>query len=165
MRKTFLAAVSVLLCSHDIASPLGAQSTASSAPRSVSRCSSGLRGGGPECAQGRRLLIVVTMNGSEPSPGLLTIVSMASSAGGVFALTPSNATSADSAVYAVMNVTRDAANYRIDQSIAGAKVRSPDNCRGYSTGSSDDMAFGAQLPLETQKLVRCVQYARGAPSP
>jgi hypothetical protein len=105
------------------------------------------------------------MNGSEPSPALRSIIGMGSIAGGVFALTPNNATAADSAFFAVMNLTRDAAgNYRIDRSIAGAKVRTPDNCRGYSTGSADDMGFGAYLALETQKIVRCVQNARGAPS-
>ena len=87
---------------------------------------------------------------------------MAASAGGAFALNPTNATAADSLLYAVMAVRRDAkGNYRFDQSIAGSRVRSPNNCRGYSTGSADDMGFGAQLALETQKLVRCVQEARG----
>ena len=165
MRKAFLGAVSVLLISHPIASPLRAQSTASGAPRLISKCSSGLRGGGPECAQDRRLLIVVTVNGSVPSPVMLSVIGIASISGGAFALTPSNATSVDSVVYAVLNVTRDAElSYRIDRSIAGAKVGSTDNCRGYSTGFADDMGFGAQLTLETQKLVRCAQHARGAPS-
>ena len=165
MRKAFLTAVLVFIYSPAVASDLVAQSTAASPPRSISSCSSGLRGGGPKCALDRRLLVDVTMNGSEPSPEISTILAMASSAGGAFALTPSNATSADSALYAVMKVTRNAdGNYRIDQRIAGSKVRSPDNCRGYSTGSADDMGFGAHLALETQKLVRCVQHARGAPS-
>ena len=163
MRKVVLAATFVLLSHHN---HLLAQTDSRSAPRPISSCSSGLRGGGPDCAPDRRLLVAVTVNGSEPSPVILMIVSTAASASGAFALNPSNATEADSAVYAVMSVRRDAqGNYRLDQSIAGAKVKSPDNCRGYSTGTADDMSFGATLALETQKLVRCVQRARGAPSP
>jgi hypothetical protein len=165
MRKAVLAAVSVILCSAMI-TPLGAQSIASSPQQSISKCSSGLRGGGPDCAQDRRLLIVVTMNGSEPSPELFGIIGLGSSTGGAFALTTSNATAADSAVYAVMSMTRDVeGNYRIDRRVAGSKVRSPENCRGSSTGSADDMGFGAFLALETQKLVRCVQHTRGARTP
>jgi len=105
------------------------------------------------------------MNGAEPSPELMSVIDMGSITGGAFALTPSNATAADSAIYAVMNVTRDAdGNYRIEQSIAGATVRSPDNCRASGTGVANDMGFGAFLALQTMKLVRCVQHARGAPS-
>jgi hypothetical protein len=162
MKKVFLAATFALLSHHIGASSLLAQSKSPSAPKSTSSCSSGLRGGGPECAPDRRLLVAVTVNGAEPSPGVLSIVAMAASAGGAFALNPTNATAADSLLYAVMAVRRDAkGNYRFDQSVAGSRVRSPNNCRGYSTGSADDMGFGAQLALETQKLVRCVQEARG----
>jgi hypothetical protein len=90
---------------------------------------------------------------------------MGAMAGGAFALTPDNATEADSAIYAVLNVRLDAeGNYRVDQSLAGSRVKSPDNCRGYSTGVGDDMSFGAHLALEAQKLVRCVQGARGPPT-
>ena len=164
MKKVFLATF-VLLSFHVVASKLPGQSNSPSAPRTISKCSSGLRGGGPDCAPDRRLLVAVTMNGTEPSPVVLTIVAMAASASGAFALTPSNATPADSSIYAVMAVTRDVeGKYRLDQSMAGSKVRSPDNCRGYSTGTLDDMGFGAHLALETQALVRCVQRARGAPT-
>ena len=162
MKKVFLAATFVVLANHIAASDLLAQANAPSTPRSISKCSSGLQGGGPDCAPDRRLLVAVTMNGTEPSPVVLTIVAMAASASGAFALTPTNATTADSSIYAVMTLKRDAeGNYRLDQSMAGSRVKSPDNCRGYSTGRADDMGFGAQLALETQKLVRCVQGARG----
>jgi len=165
MKKAFLAAVAVSLSAHAVALRLVGQVTPSSPPRSISRCSSGLPGGGPECATDRCLLIVVTMNGAEASPAMLGVIGMASSSSGAFALSPGNATSADSAVYAVMNVTRDAqGNYRIDRSIAGSTIKSSGNCRGSATGSADDMGFGAYLALETQKLVRCAQRARGAPS-
>jgi hypothetical protein len=96
---------------------------------------------------------------------MLGIIGLGSSAGGAFALTPGNATSADSTLYAVLNVTRDGQrNYRIDEKMAGSKAKSPDTCRGYTTGSADDVSFGALLALETQKLVRCVLHVRGASS-
>ena len=165
MKKYFFAATSLILATHSVASTLPAQASSPSAPRSISTCSSGLRGGGPDCAPDRRLLVVVTMNGTEASPEVLTIVAMAASSGGAFALTPTNATPADSTIYAVMSLRRDSrGNSRLDQSMMGSNVRSPDNCRGYSTGRGDDMSFGAYLALETQKLVRCVQKARGAPT-
>lgn len=164
MKKLFLTAT-LVLCSHIATSSLLAQAKPPDAPRSISRCSSGLRGGGPQCALDRRLLIAVTLNGTEPSPQIRTIIAMAASAAGAFALDQTNATTADSAIYAVMAVRRDAeGNYRLDQSIAGSSVREPDNCRGYSTGRADEMGFGAYLALETEKLVRCVQRARGARS-
>jgi hypothetical protein len=164
MKKRFFAATSLILATQSIASTLPAQANSPSAT-SVSTCSSGLRGGGPDCAPDRRLLVAVTMNGAEPPPEVLTVVGMAAGLGGAYALTPTNATLADSTIYAVMSISRDSQrNYRIDQGMMGSKVRSPDNCRGYSTGRLDDMAFGAYLALETQKLVRCVQAARGAPT-
>jgi hypothetical protein len=93
------------------------------------------------------------------------IVATASSASGAFALNSTNATTADSAIYPVMAVKRDAeGNYRLNQGMSGSKLKARDNCSSYSTGRADDMEFGAQLALETQKLVRCVQHARGAPS-
>lgn len=114
MRKVFLATALVLLSHHIVASPLLAQATSPSATRTISKCSSGLRGGGPDCASDRRLLVAVTMNGSEPSPEVLTIVAIAASASGAFALNPTNATDVDSAVYAVMSVRRDGrGNYRL----------------------------------------------------
>src|SRR5690242_7001231 len=165
MGKAILGAMLGLISYHAFASPVGAQTPAGNPPRSISRCTSGLSGGGPDCAPDRRLLIAVTMNGAAASGEVVSIVALAASAAGVFALTPENATAADSAMYGVLNFTRDAqGNYRIDQSIAGSKVRSPDNCRGSSTGASDDMGFGAYLALEVHALVRCVQNARGAPS-
>jgi hypothetical protein len=90
---------------------------------------------------------------------------MAATSSGAFALDPTNATTADSALYAVMAVKRDTeGNYRFDRSMAGSKLKATDNFRGYSSGRGDDMSLGAYLALETQKLVRCVQRARGAPS-
>lgn len=164
MKNIFFAATSLILATPSVASTLLAQASSPSA-RSISTCSSGLRGGGPDCAPDRRLLVVVTMNGTEASPDVLTVVGMAASSGGAFGLTPTNATPADSTIYAVMSIRRDSQrNYRIDRSMMGSKVRSPDNCRGYSTATLDDMSFGAYLALETQKLVRCVQAARGAPT-
>jgi hypothetical protein len=165
MKKVFFAATSLILVTLSVASTLLAQASSPSAPRSISKCSSGLRGGGPDCAPDRRLLVAVTMNGTEPSAEVLTIVGMAASSSGAFALTSTNATPTDSTIYAVMSIRRDSqGNYRLDRSMMGSKVTSPDNCRGYSTGTGDDMGFGAYLALETQKLVRCVQAARGAPT-
>ena len=164
MNKAFLAASILLLFSTPLATPLIAQSKSPNPPRRISSCASNLRGGGPNCAPDRRLLIVVTLNGAEAPPEILQIVGMGSMAAGAFALTPSNATPTDSAVFAVMDVSRDAqGNYRLDQRIAGSMVKSPDNCRAFSTGGADDMGFGAHLALESWKLVRCVQSARGAP--
>ena len=164
MKKAFLVAGLVFLSPDIVAPALLAQSNVPNPPRSISSCSSGLRGGGPNCALGRRLLIVVMLNGAEAPAELTQIVGMGAVAGGAFARTPSNATAADSAVYGVLELSRDAeGNYRVEQSTRGSMVRSPDNCRGFSTGRADDMSFGAQLALETQKLVRCVQSARGAP--
>ncbi len=166
MKKIFLSTTLVLFAQHIDSSSLMAQSNSPSAPRGISRCSSGLRGGGPDCLPDRRLLVAVTMNGNQPSPATRGIIGMAASAGGAFALDESNATPADSAIYAVMNVKRDAeGNYRFDESIAGSKVKATEGCRGYSTGSNDDMGFGAYLALEIQKLVRCVQQVRGIGSP
>lgn len=157
-----LFALGALLLSPGFVSNLPGQSVTPSAPRSISNCASDLRGGGLDCALNRRMLIVVTLNGSEPSGALLNVIAMAAPSAGVFALTPQNATASDSAFYAVINVRRDPdGNYRIDRSIAGSAVKDPDNCRGYSTGIQDDMGFGASLALETQSLVRCVQNARG----
>jgi hypothetical protein len=164
MKSAFLAATFVLVSHYVDSSSLLAQTNSPSAPRSISRCSSGLRGGGPECAPDRRLLIALTMNDSDPPPVMLTIVAVASNASGAFALDRTNATTADSAIYAVLTVQRDLeGNYRFDRSMAGSKLRATDNCRGYSTGRADEMGFGAFLALETQQLVRCVQRARGAP--
>lgn len=159
MSKGLLALTALLLLPR-----VGANLSAQSVPLTVSRgtCSGGLRGGGPDCQSDRRLLVVVTLNGSAPSPLIQSIIGMAAGAGGAFALTPQNATASDSSVYAVLNVSRDASgNYRIDESLAGSGVKAADNCRGYSTGGSDDMGFGAFLALRTEALVRCAQNARG----
>ena len=165
MKKVFLAVTFMILANHTVALALLAQANSPSQPRSISKCSSGLRGGGPDCAADRRLLVAVTLNGSEPSPEVLFVVAIAASASGAFALDPSDATKVDSAVYAVMTIRRDSqGNYTLDRSVAGAKVKSPDTCRGSSSGRADDMGFGAYLALQTQKLVRCVQSARGAPT-
>ena len=165
MKKVFFAATSLILATHIVSSTLLAQASSPSTPISISTCSSGLRGGGPDCAPDRRLLVAVTMNGTEPSSDILSVVGMAASSGGAYALTPTDATAGDSTTYAVISISRDSErNYRIDRSMTGTKVMSPDGCRGYSTGRLNDMGFGAYLALETQKLVRCVQAARGAPT-
>jgi len=163
MKKAVLAAGLILLSPGALPSPLNAQSNSPSSAN-VSTCSGGLRGGGPECAPDRRLLVVVTLNGGQAPPKMLHVVGLGAMAGGAFALSPYKATPADSAIYGVIDVSRGAdGSYRIDERTAGAKAGSPDNCHGYTTGSSDDMIFGAMLTLEAQKLVRCVQHARGAP--
>jgi hypothetical protein len=162
--KRAILAVSLVFLSIDVfPSPIVAQSNAPSSPRPASTCSSGLRGGGPDCAPSRRLLIVVRLNGAEAPVAMLQIASMGASAGGAFALDSRNATTADSALYAVIDLRRDAqGNYRVERSTAGSMVKPGDNCRGVSTGRLDDMGFGAYLALETQKLVRCVQNGRAA---
>jgi hypothetical protein len=163
MKKAILA-VSLVFLSFDVfPSPLAAQSTAPSSPRPISSCSSGLRGGGPDCAPSGRLLIVVRLNGAEAPVAMLEIAAMGTSSGGAFALNSRNATTADSALYGVIDLTRDSqGNYRIEQSTAGSMVKPGDDCRSVSTGRLDDMGFGAYLALATQKLVRCVQNERAA---
>ena len=166
MRRAFLAVATILFSPGILLSTCLAQSNAPPPPRSISRCASNLRGGGPDCAPDRRLLIVVTLNGADAPPQILQIVGMGAIAAGAFALSPDNATPTDSAIYAITAVTRDAeGNYRVEQRMAGSKVKSPDNCGGFSTGALDDMSFGAHLALESWRLVRCVQNARGAPWP
>ena len=119
MRKALLA-LGVLLVAPSLGSNLSAQSAPPSAVHGTSTCSSGLRGGGPNCLPTRRLLIVVTVNGSAPSPQIQSLIGLAASAGGAFALTPKNATASDSSVYAVLNVTRDGnGNYRIERESFG----------------------------------------------
>src|SRR5437868_2251977 len=121
MKKKYFATSLLYLSFHVFASSrLAAQSQATRTEQ-ISTCSSGLRGGGPECAADHRLLVVVRLNGAAAPASLLSIIALASSAGGAFALTPANATPADSAVYAVLDLTRDAAgNYRIAESTAGS---------------------------------------------
>src|SRR3954463_13608459 len=119
MKKGILAAAFIILGNHSVALPLLAQANSSNQARRISKCSSGHQGGGPNCAADRRLLIAVTLNGSQPSPDVLFVVSIAASASGAFALDPSDATKLDSAVYALMSVKRDSqGNYRVDRSIA-----------------------------------------------
>ncbi len=159
MRKKLFAASLLFLLFQVLAPRVDAQSTSA---QSIGRCSGGLRGGGPDCPPDHRLLIVVRLNGAAAPASLLSIVALAASAGGAFALMPANATSADSAVYAVLDLTRDASgNYRIAESTAGSRAQQPDYCEAEMTGGADDLAFGALLALETEKLVRCAHRALG----
>jgi hypothetical protein len=162
MKRAILAASLVFLSVDVFPSLVLAQSNAPTSARAVSTCSSGLRGGGANCAPERRLLIVVTLNGAEAPARIRNVVDAGASAGGAFALDSRDATARDSAAYGVIDVKRDAqGNYRVDQRATGSLFKSRDNCRGSSTGRLDDMGFGAYLALQTQQFVRCVQNSRG----
>lgn len=142
------------------AAVLGAQQTTTPAARSISSCTSGKPGGGPDCALDRRLLIDVRTHGTDAS-NLYGVIALSASSGGAFRLTPDQATSADSAVYSVIDVQRESSGaFRIEVSLQGSRFPGTRNCSGYETGSADDLDFGAILAIKTAQLVRCAQNAR-----
>jgi hypothetical protein len=143
------------------AAALGAQQPTPPTSKSISSCSSGRPGGGPDCAVDRRLLIDVRLRGAGAPEELGMVVSIGANSGGAFRLTPNQATSADSAVYGVIVVERDSSGeYRIEQSLQGSRVTNSRNCSGYGTGSGDDLQFGAFLAIESAQLARCAQSFR-----
>jgi hypothetical protein len=160
MLKQLLGAV-VAIAAMIIPGPgLSAQSPTPPPPKSTGSCSSGLSGGGPDCPLDRRMLIDVRRQGAGAPRELDEVVRIGASGAEVFPLTPDRATTTDSTVFAVIDVNRDSSGqYRIEESISGSLVTHPDNCRGFSTGKLDDLAFGAYLATITTRLVRCAQHA------
>jgi hypothetical protein len=135
--------------------------SAQSAPRLIATCSSGLSGGGPKCPLDRRLLIDVRRHGEGAPWELYEVVHLGASAADVFQLTPDQATTVDSTLYAILDVTRDTSGqYRIENSITGSRPRGSNSCSGSSTGKLDDLAFGAYLATATTQLARCAKHAR-----
>ena len=89
------------------------------------------------------------------------VIGLGASAAGIFRLVPAQATNADSAIYAVIDVDRDTAGaYRIDESIAGSRSTTSGGCGGFSTGNLSDLGFGAYLAMVTTQIVRCAETAR-----
>jgi hypothetical protein len=161
MCKQSLAAAVVLAATTISAPWISAQSTTAIPPKPIATCSSGLSGGGPNCPLDRRLLIDVRRHGEGAPPELYEVVDMGASAAGVFRITPEQATTGDSALYAIVDVTRDASGqYTIEESIAGSLLTGRSSCRGSSTGKLDDLAFGAYLATVTARLVRCAKRDR-----
>jgi hypothetical protein len=142
------------------AAGLSAQSPTPPPSKLTGSCSSGLSGGGSNCPLDHRVLIDVRRQGAGAPPELEQVVHIGASGAEVFSLTPDQATTADSTLFAVIRVNRDASGqYRIEESISGSLVTHPNNCRGCSTGTLDDLAFGAYLATVTTRLVRCAQHA------
>jgi len=162
MRKTLPRGILAFAATIVISPSLSAQSPAPPPPHSRATCATGLSGGGPGCPLDRRLLIEVRRHGAGAPAPVEQAVHEGASIAGVFRLSPDQATAADSTLYAIIDVQRDAAGqYRIEQSIAGSRVAHPQNCRGYSTGSnSDDLTFGSFLAVVSANLARCAHQAR-----
>lgn len=160
MFKQLLSAVVAFAAIIIPAPGLSAQSPTSPPPKLMGTCSSGLSGGGPKCSLDHRMLIDVRRQGAGAPTELDQVVHIGASGAEAFRLTPDQATTADSTLFAVIDVNRDASGqYRIAESISGSLVTHPDNCRGFSTGKLDDLAFGAYLATVTTRLVRCAQHA------
>ena len=123
-------------------------------------CGSGLRGGGPECPPDRRLLIDLRRRGDGAPLELREVVAIGATQGGAFRLTPDQATFADSVLYAIIDVDRDASgNHRIETRAIGSGTTLPD-CAGVSTGRGSAMTFGAILATTTAQLAQCAQRTR-----
>jgi hypothetical protein len=134
--------------------------SAQSPPGLIATCSSGLSGGGPNCPLDRRLLIDVRRHGEGAPPELYGVVQLGASAAELFQLTPEQATTADSTLYAILDVTRDASGqYSIEKSISGSRATGSRSCSGSATGKLDDLTFGAYLATVTTQLVRCAKHA------
>jgi len=161
MRKLFLSPILGLPLVFIPAADLGGQSTSPPTARQTSFCTSGLAGGGPECAPERRLLIDVRRHGTVAPQELEQAVDIGTNGAGLFRLTPGQATTTDSAIYAILNVDRDSSGaYRMETSIAGLRSGNSRNCEGHSTGSLPDLQFGAYLAVTTSQLVRCAEAMR-----
>ena len=166
LRKLFLSTLLGLPLVFVHAKDLGAQSTNRPTASRTSFCATGLVGGGPECAPDRRLLIDVRWHGTGATQEVERAVDLASSAAGFFRLTPQQALTTDSSIYAILDVDRDSSGaYRIETSIAGLHSRNSRNCEGHSTGILPDLEFGAYLAMTTSQLVRCAEGMRAALEP
>jgi hypothetical protein len=154
--------LTVALAAIIVSAPeLSAQSATQSPPRVTATCSSGFSGGGPKCPLARRLLIDVRRHGEGAPPELYGVVHLGASTAELFQLTPEQATPADSTLYAILDVTRDASGeYSIEESIAGSRSTGSSSCRRSSTGKLDDLTFGAYLANVTTQLARCAKHAR-----
>ena len=161
MRRTLSGGILAFAAMIIVSAGLSAQSPAPPPPHTIATCATGLSGGGPGCPVDRRLLIEVRRHGAGAPSQVEQAVAEGASAAQVFRLSPGQATAADSTLYAIIDVERDAAGqYRIEQSISGSLVKHPENCRGYSTGSGDDLTFGAFLAVVSAQLARCAHQAR-----
>jgi len=140
---------------------LTAQSATPPSAKLIGSCSSGLSGGGRDCRLDHRLLIDLRRQGPGAPPELDEVVSMGALIAEAFRLTPEQATAADSTVYAILDVKRDAGGeYTIVESIGGSSATRPRNCDARSTGRLNDLAFGAFLAASTSQLVRCTRQSR-----
>jgi hypothetical protein len=161
MRKILPAGILAFAATIAISVGLSAQTLPPPPPHVFATCATGLSGGGPGCPLDRRLLIDVTRHGAGAPGQVEQAVSEGASIAEVFRLSPDQATAADSTLYAIIDVQRDAAGqYRIETSLGGSLAKHSQNCSGYSTGSADDLTFGAFLAAESANLARCAHQAR-----
>jgi hypothetical protein len=161
MRKTLPGGILAFVATIIISAGSSAQSPTPPPPHLIATCGTGLPGGGPGCPLDRRLLIDVRRHGAGAPSQVEQAVRQGASSAEVFPLSPDQATTADSTLYAIIDVQRDAAGqYRIEKSIGGSLVKHSQNCGGYSTGSADDLTFGAFLAVESANLARCAHQAR-----
>jgi hypothetical protein len=161
MSRLFLSALPGLSLVFVHAVDLEGQSTSPPPATRTWSCSSGLPGGGPECAPERRLLIDLRRRGAGAPPELESVISMGATAAGIFRLTPDQATTADSAIYAILDVERDSTGaYRIEHRVASSRLKTSGGCGGSGTGSLGDLAFGAFLAGVTNHVVQCAATAR-----
>jgi hypothetical protein len=161
MHKTLPGGILALAAMTLVSAGLSAQSPAPPPPHLIATCASGLSGGGPGCPLDRRLLIEVRRHGAGAPSQVEQAVHEGASIAEVFRLSPDQAMAADSTLYAILDVQRDAAGqYRIEQSISGSLVKDPQTCRNYSTGSADDLTFGAYVAAVSANLARCAHHAR-----
>jgi hypothetical protein len=93
----------------------------------------------------------------EQRGGYLAVVAAGVAAAGAHFVALERASVADSAIYGVLDIERDAGAYRIALRLVGRSAPPGGRCASQATGGAPDLLFGAILATEVAEFARCAR--------